>query len=69
MCLSADEVNPLCDECFAREKEGLIETDADMCPRCQGIASRVCLCCCQEHESAEDAQIIGGMCWRCRGET
>jgi hypothetical protein len=69
MCLSVDEVNPLCDECFVRDKEGLIETEADLCSSCQGIASRVCWCCFLEYDSAEDAQIMGGLCWRCRGET
>lgn len=41
MCLSADEVNPLCDECFAKCKEasrkGIEFKDEDMCDECRGL--------------------------------
>ena len=64
MCLSADDVNPLCDECFAKEKAGLIASDKDLCKDCQERMTRFCWCCMTAFPTAED----GGVCRACRGE-
>jgi len=69
MCLSADEVNPLCDECFAGCEEEAIHDEAGLCDGCQEIASKFCGCCFQEYESSEEADLKSGLCWRCRGES
>ncbi len=64
MCLSADETNPLCDECFAKEKSlGSNFTDKDMCTDCRRVMKHYCSCCMtyKKDEIVED-----GCCKECR---
>ena len=66
MCLSADEVNPLCDECFAKYKADRIRGDNDLCEPCRARMKRFCGCCFNEYESPEEAGIVDGLCRQCR---
>ncbi len=47
MCLTADEVNPLCDECLVKLKEahrrGIELKDEDMCEECTDLPRHYCL--------------------------
>jgi cobalamin biosynthesis Co2+ chelatase CbiK len=49
MCLTADEVNPLCDDCFGKYKEarekGIELKDEDMCDECRDLPNHYCFCC------------------------
>ena len=51
MCLAADEVNPLCDECFAKEKSLSNNfTDKDICTDCKSALKHFCWCCMISYE-------------------
>ncbi len=66
MCLSADETNPLCDECFAKLKHlpaGKEFTDEDMCQDCREYTKHYCSCC-MTHK--KDEIVEGGCCKQCR---
>lgn len=66
MCLNADDVNPLCDECFAKYKAGKLIEDKDMCKECRDLMKRYCWCCMVEYEIEQEAGIIDGLCKKCR---
>jgi len=71
MCLSADEVNPLCDECFAKYKEALEKgvelKDEDMCDGCRDLPNHYCFCCNTDQRVCErDLDIVEGVCKPCR---
>ncbi len=71
MCLTADEVNPLCDECFAKLKEagekGIEFTDEDMCDECRDLPRHYCFCCGTSQKFSEEAlDVVDGICRRCR---
>ncbi len=71
MCLSADEVNPLCDECLAKYKEaaekGVELKDEDMCDECRDLPSHYCFCCNTDQRVCEqNLEIVGGICKPCR---
>ena len=69
MCLSAGEVNPLCDDCFAKsEEKGENFKDEDMCPECKELMKRYCWCCMKTYKTAEEAKIVDGSCAKCREE-
>ncbi len=64
MCLNADELNPLCDECFAKEKSlGSNFTDKDICTDCKSALKHFCWCC---MISYEDEIVEDGCCQKCR---
>ena len=66
MCLSADETNPLCDDCFAKLKylpAGKEFTDEDMCPDCRRDMKHYCSCC---MTYKKDEIVEGGCCKQCR---
>jgi len=71
MCLTADEVNPLCDECLAKCKEanrkGIEFKDEDMCVECRDLPRHYCFCCKIDQRVCEkDLDIIEGVCRPCR---
>ena len=71
MCLSADEVNPLCDECLAKYKEasgeGVELKDEDMCDECRDLPNHYCFCCNTDQRLCEeDLDIVEGICKPCR---
>ena len=66
MCLSAEEINPLCDECFVKYKEDKIESDDDLCQFCRAYMKCFCWCCFTEYESPEEAGIVASLCRQCR---
>ena len=71
MCLNADEVNPLCDECFGKLKEadrkGLEFKDEDMCDECRDLSKHYCFCCDADERFSEKAlDIVDGACRNCR---
>lgn len=71
MCLHADEVNPLCDECFAKWKEAKREgaelKDEDMCDECRDLPQHYCFSCDTDQRYSEEAlDIVDGVCRRCR---
>ena len=71
MCLSADEVNPLCDECFSKLKEagkkGIGLKDEDMCDECGNLPKHFCFCCDTDQRCCEhDLGVVDGVCKRCR---
>ena len=68
MCLNADEVNPLCDDCFAKEKEGKVEGAHGLCAVCRELMTRYCWCCMTSYPTAEEARIEDGICKSCRDE-
>lgn len=45
MCLSADEVNPLCDECFAKLKHLAKDKEFEPCDSCKRFLEHYCQCC------------------------
>ena len=64
MCLAADEVNPLCDECFAKYK--YLSTDKfEPCESCKKYLEHYCECCMTYRK---DETMEGGCCKECRGE-
>jgi hypothetical protein len=71
MCLSADEANPLCDECLAKwkqaSKEGGEVKDEDMCDECRDLPNHYCFCCdIDQRLCEEDLDIVEGVCKTCR---
>jgi len=71
MCLNADEVNPLCDECFGKLKEadrkGVEFKDEDMCDECRDLPKHYCFCCDADQRCSEKAlDIVDGVCKSCR---
>lgn len=68
MCLSADEVNPLCDECFAKEKAGLIKEDRDLCNECRELMTRFCWCCMRSFRTAQEGGVKESVCRECRDD-
>ena len=68
MCLNAADVNPLCDECFAKEKAGLIKEDGDLCDECRELMARTCWCCNRSFTTAESGGVKNGACKECRDD-
>jgi hypothetical protein len=68
MCLSADETNPLCDECFAKTKQAEHPEDVVLCKECQKLLETQCGCCEVTYESKEEGGIVNGVCKKCREE-
>ena len=71
MCLTADEVNPLCDECFGKLKEssrkGIEFEDEDMCDECRNLPRHYCFCCDTDQRCSEKVlDIVDGICKGCR---
>ena len=66
MCLSADDVNPLCDACFAKEKAGLVKKNGDLCNECRQMLTRYCACCMTLYNSREEGGFEGELCRYCR---
>lgn len=66
MCMSADDVNPLCDECFAKDKAGLIESEDDLCEECQAMLKCYCGCCLTMYPTPEAGGVEHGICEACR---
>lgn len=71
MCLTADEVNPLCDDCFGKYKEarekGVDLRDEDMCEECRDLPNHYCFCCeTNQQFCKKDLGIIDGICKSCR---
>lgn len=67
MCLSAADVNPLCDECFAKEREGLIGDESDLCDECRKMLKCYCACCMTLYKSREEGGFEDGdLCKNCR---
>ena len=64
MCLSADEVNPLCDECFAREKNLSPNEEFEPCEECKEALKHFCWCC---MTTLRDEIVEDGCCKACRG--
>ena len=62
MCLSADETNPLCDECFAKLKSG---KKFEMCPECLEYMKHYCSYC---MTYKPDEIMKEGLCSECRWE-
>ena len=65
MCLRADEVNPLCDECFAKYKHLPPDKDLEICDSCKKYLEHYCDCCMTYNK---DEIMEGGCCKECRGE-
>ena len=69
MCLSADEVNPLCDECFWKLKHLSANEelkDEDLCDDCRSLPNHYCFCCERDQMFFdEDLGIIDGICKHC----
>lgn len=62
MCLNADEVNPLCDECLTREKHLKDGEEFEPCEECKKHLKDFCWCCmCHRPGEVED-----GICRNCR---
>lgn len=66
MCLSADDVNPLCDDCFVKDKAGLIESEDDLCDECRAMLKCYCGCCMTVYRTPEEGGLENGICRRCR---
>jgi hypothetical protein len=64
MCLSAGDVNPLCDECFEKEQDA--GKDVELCSSCKELMTRYCWCCMTAYNTKEEAQIEEGACLKCR---
>ena len=65
MCLAADEVNPLCDECFAKSKQLPADAELELCNSCKKYLEHYCECC---MTYKKDERMDGGCCKLCRGE-
>jgi len=65
MCIGADEVNPLCDECFTKEKNLQPGEELELCERCKETMKHFCWCC---MTLKQDEVIEDGCCKKCRGE-
>ena len=63
MCLTADEVNPLCDECFAKSKQLPPDGDLEVCQICKEYLDHYCECCMTYRY---DEKVEGGCCKQCR---
>ena len=68
MCLSADDVNPLCDECFAKDKDGQIEREEDLCESCRANLKCFCFCCMTMYPTPEEGGFENGICRACRND-
>ena len=72
MCLSAADVNPLCDECFEKTQNTKIingkEEEVKLCPSCEELMTRFCGCCDTVYDTKEEANLIDGVCKACRGD-
>ena len=67
MYRKTEEVNLLCKECSAKDKEGLIDDVNQLCAHCQEVAmTRFCWECMTAYATAEEAGIEDGMCKACR---
>lgn len=71
MCLSADEIDPLCDDCLAQykaaTKKGIELKDKDMCEACRDLPSHFCFCCYIDQRACEgNLDIVQGVCKYCR---
>ena len=62
MCLSADEVNPLCDECVARYKRLSVNRELEVCEECKKFLEHYCECC---MTYKKDEIIKDGCCRQC----
>jgi len=65
MCLSADDVNPLCDECFWKLKHLKENEKFEPCEDCMKFLEHYCECC-MTYKS--DEIMKEGLCKKCRGE-
>lgn len=69
VCLTADEVNPLCDECLARLKMWEGPGEFEPCECCKGFLEGLCMCCYTRYDPPEEGGIEDGVCRECRAET
>ncbi len=65
MCIGADEVNPLCDECFAKLKYLKNGEEFEPCEHCKKSLEHYCECC---MTYKKDEMMENGCCKKCRGE-
>ena len=69
MCLSTYEVNPLCDDCFAKLDnlaDNQILTNEDLCGECRALPKYYCFCCDTDQRCCkEDMDIVDGICRSC----
>lgn len=66
MCLSAADVNPLCDDCFAKERDGEIGSEDDLCESCRAMLKCYCYCCMTMYSTPEEGGFEDGICRECR---
>jgi len=70
MCLRAYEVNPFCDDCFAKINNltnNQILTDEELCDECRDLPKHYCFCCDADQKyRKKDLDIINGVCRSCR---
>ena len=65
MCLGAADVNPLCDECFAKEKNLKHGEEFEPCDECKEYMRHYCDCC---MTYKPDEIVDEGLCRECRRE-
>ena len=65
MCLSADELNPLCDDCFVRQKALKAGERFEPCEACKKYLKHYCSCC-MVYKPGEVTE--EGLCRKCRQE-
>jgi hypothetical protein len=63
MCLNASDVFPYCDECWENRNN-----EIELCDDCKKIAERYCDCCMTLYDTNEEANLIEGVCKKCREE-
>ncbi|MCK4885750.1 MAG: hypothetical protein KAS96_00115 [Planctomycetes bacterium] len=64
MCLGAGEFNPLCDECFTKEKYLQKGDRFEPCEECKEYLKDFCWCC----MSHLPGKVEDGCCKECSGE-
>ena len=62
MCLSADEVKPLCDKCVAKHRRLPTDREFEVCENCKGVLEHYCQCC---MTYKKDEIIKDGCCQQC----
>ena len=62
MCLSADEVNPFCDECVAKYKRLSADRELEVCEKFKKVLEHYCECCMTYQK---DEIIKDGCCRQC----
>jgi hypothetical protein len=55
---------PLCETCQEKVDNGA--QDSDLCSSCQEMLKRYCWCCFTLYDTPEEADIIEGVCKKCR---